>query len=149
MISFTNTIHIDRSAAEVFAYLSDLEHTPEWNWAITKTSKITPGPIAVGTRYQQNRSVPRHATEFLEIAGLDPNRLIEIEGTLAELAARLSYRLEATDKGTEVINRVELEPAGALRLIAPVLGSRIKGSVADNLSELKARLEAVADWRSA
>jgi len=88
-------------------------------------------------------------TQSFEIAKLDPNRLIEVVGRLAQLPARLSYRLEATDKGTELINRVELEPRGGLRLIAPVLGGRIKGSVADNLNELKSRLEGRADRRSA
>ena len=61
MISFTKTIHINRPIDEVYAYLADLEHTPEWNWAITETKKTTPGPVAVGTRYRQSGSVPRPA----------------------------------------------------------------------------------------
>jgi uncharacterized membrane protein len=140
MISFTNTIHINRSTADVYAYLSDLEHMPEWNWAITGTTKTTPGPIAVGTRYLQTRSVPQPATEPLEIVGLEPNQRIEIEGVLAQLPAHVIYHLNATDDGTELTNTIELEPQGALRLIAPIVGGRIKRAVADNLNELKALL---------
>jgi uncharacterized membrane protein len=58
MTNVTNTILINRPVDEVYAFLADLEHTPEWNWAISETKKTTPGPVAVGTRYRQSRSVP-------------------------------------------------------------------------------------------
>lgn len=142
MISFTNTIHIDRPTDDVYAYLSDLEHTPEWNWAITATKKITPGPIAVGTTYQQTRSVPQPATETLEVTSLEPNRRIAIQGTLARFPAQLGYHLQPTGTGTELTNTVNLETHGGLRLLGSALGRRIKRAVADNLNTLKARLEA-------
>jgi len=141
MISFTNVVHINRTADEVYGYLSDLEHTPEWNWAITETRKITPGPLAIGTRYRQTRSVPQPSTEALEITGLEPNQLIEIQGTLARFSAQLSYHLRETRGGTELTNTVHLEPQHSLRLIAPVLAGRIKRAVGDNLNELRSRLE--------
>lgn len=145
MISFTNTIRIDRPVDEVYAYLSDLEHTPEWNWAITETVKATPGPIGVGTRYRQTRSVPQPATEMLEITALKANRHIEVRGTLARFPASLTYRLDRRIGGTELTNTVDLEANGPLRLIESALGSRIKRAVADNLSQLKNLLEARED----
>lgn len=141
MISFTNTIHINRTSKEVYAYLSDLEHTPEWNWAITETKKTTSGPTTVGTRYIQTRSVPQAGTEILEIAALDPDHRIEVQGTLAQFAAQLRYDLAPQADGTELTNTVSLEPQGALRLISPILGGRIKRAVAENLNVLKAQLE--------
>lgn len=148
MISFTNVIHINRSADEVYDYLSDLEHTPEWNWAITETRKTSPGPITVGTRYQQSRRVPQPAIETLEITALEPNRRIEVEGTLAQFPAQLSYQIVEKEAGTELTNTVNLEPRGALRLVAPVLSGRIERAVGDNLGELKTRLETGNDPQS-
>jgi uncharacterized membrane protein len=141
MITFTNVIHIERSVEQVYAYLSDLENTPRWNWAITETKKSTPGPIAVGTRYRQTRSVPRQTTEYLEISALEPNRRIEVQGTLAQLPAHLIYELNETETGTELVNTVRLEPQGALRLVGSILGSRIEHAVAENLGTLEALLE--------
>ena len=141
MISFTNTIRIRRSPVDVYAYLSDLEHTPEWNWAIAETTKTTKGPATVGTRYRQIRTVPEPATETIEIAALDANRHIEVQGTLAAMRARLDYELTEVADGTEIVNTVQLEPQGALRLTGPVLGPRIKSAVASNLVDLKTRLE--------
>ena len=145
MISFTNTIHINRPVDEVYAYLADLEHTPEWNWAITKTKKTTPGPVAAGTRYQQTRSVPRPATEELEIKALEPNQRIEVEGTLAQLPAHLSYHGDESQTGTKLTNTVELQPKGALRLVGSFTGNRIRQAVADNLNQLKTLLETGPD----
>lgn len=141
MINFTNTLHINRPVDEVYAYLSDLEHTPEWNWAINETRKTTPGPATVGTRYRQTRSVPQPGTEILEVTALETNEHIEVEGTLAQFAARLTYHLDERDGGTELTNTVNLEASGAVRLIAPALRNRINRAVADNLNELRNRLE--------
>lgn len=141
MIDFTNTIEIDRGIHDVYLYLRDLENTPHWNWAIVETRKISPGPIGIGTRYQQTRSVPSDATEELEITNLRDDELIEIEGDLAQFPAHLTYHLERAGGGTKVSNHVELEARGGLRLLAPVLAARIERSVAANLRDLKAKLE--------
>lgn len=142
MITFTNTIRINRPVEDVYDYLSDIEHTPEWNWAITETKKTTPGPIDVGTKFLQTRTTPRPATETIEITALEPHRHIEIEGTLADLPASLSYDLIGDAAGTDLANTVNLEPSGMLRLAAPLLGPRIKHAVASNLNDLKILLEA-------
>jgi uncharacterized membrane protein len=141
MIRFENTIEIDRPIAEVFAYVGDLEHIPEWNWAVTATRKVSHGPIRVGTEYTQTRSVPKPATESLRITAFDSPEMIEIEGTLGPFPARVSYRLDEQDRVTTVINEVELETPGALALAAPVTSRRIRASVAENLRALKDLLE--------
>jgi carbon monoxide dehydrogenase subunit G len=141
LIDFTNTIRIERPIDEVFSYLSDLERIPEWNWAIAETKKITPGPIAVGTRYRQARVVPRPATELLEITALDPSQRFEVQGVLAGMAAHLTYLLEEDRLGTVVTNAVRLDADGAARLLAPILSRKISGAVASNLNDLKTQLE--------
>jgi hypothetical protein len=140
MIRFDNAIDIARAPQEVYAYLADLEHTPEWNWAITSTEKVTPGPIRIGTRYRQTRTVPRPAVEFIEISHLEPGRSVEVAGTLGPFQARLSYELEPSPVGTRLVNRVELSPAVPLGPIGALLGSRVKTAVAENLLALRQRL---------
>src|SRR5712691_5056086 len=110
MIRFANTIDIDRQPDDVYAFLADLEHTPEWNWAITGTQKITPGPVGVGTRYRQERSVPSPAIEMIEVTGIDAPRRIEVEGRVGPFDARLTYELVAASSGTRLANTAELDP---------------------------------------
>jgi uncharacterized protein YndB with AHSA1/START domain len=141
VIAFSNTVDIARQPADVFAYLADLEHTPEWNRAITSTRKVSPGPIGVGTRYRQTRSVPRPAVETLEVTQLDPDRRIEVVGDLGPFRAHLTYDLSPTALGTRLTNAVELDPHGALGLLGNLLSGRIRASVAENLGVLRTLLE--------
>jgi hypothetical protein len=69
---FANTITIDRPPAAVFAYLADLENLPRWNYAISETRKITAGPVRVGSRYRQSRTIPVHSEESLEVIEFSP-----------------------------------------------------------------------------
>lgn len=141
MITFANTIEIEQDTNRVYAYLADLEHTPEWNWAITATERITPGPVGVGTQYRQTRSAPRPAVEMIEITGLELGRRVDVAGRLGPFAARLSYELTASPTGTRLTNRVELEPPVPLGPFGDMLSSRVRTSVAENLKVLKQRLE--------
>jgi Polyketide cyclase / dehydrase and lipid transport len=45
--TFENTVMIARPIEDVFAFLSDLENIPKWNYAIVETRKISEGPIGV------------------------------------------------------------------------------------------------------
>lgn len=141
MIRFSNTIDIARTPAEVFAYLADLEHTPEWNWAVTGTRKVSPGPVAVGSRFRQTRSVPRPAVEMLEVTRLDADRRIEIDGELASYPAHLTYELSPSARGTRLTNSVELDPSGPLGILGSLFTGRVKASVAKNLEVLRKLLE--------
>ena len=141
MIRFANTIDIGREASDVYRYIVELEHTPEWNWAVTSTTKVTPGPIRIGSRYRQTRSVPRPGVETLEITGLEPLRRIEIAGRIGPFDARLTYELAPIHLGTRLTNSAELEAPAPLGFVGGLVGGRIRDSVAENLGVLKAVLE--------
>jgi hypothetical protein len=149
MIRFSNTIDIARTPADVFAYLSDLEHTPEWNWAVTRSQKLHPGPVAVGSRFRQTRSVPRPMVEMLEVTRLDADRRLEIVGELASYPAHLTYEVSPGPRGTRLTNVVELDPPGALGLLGNLLAGRVQASVAENLGVLRAVLEGAAPTNKA
>ncbi|MFA9429900.1 SRPBCC family protein [Egicoccus sp. AB-alg2] len=141
MVRFSNTVEIARPRGEVFAYLADLEHTPEWNWAITETRKVTPGPVGVGTVYEQSRSVPRRAAETLTVRRFGVGELLELDGTLASLPVHLTYEFRDSGGGTSVVNTVQITATGASRLLAGAAGKRIAAAVGENLAVLKRILE--------
>lgn len=129
---FTNTITVQRPPAEVFAYLADLSHLPEWNYALADTRLVTPGPVGVGSRYRQRRTVPVHAEETLEITEFVPDERLTVRGTLNSFPAELSYSLHPTDNGTTVVNTVTLHASGLRNLLT----LPIKSAVAANLTVL-------------
>jgi len=144
--TFENSVRITRSVEHVFAYLADLEHVPEWNYAISETRKTTPGPVAVGTTYRQVRSVPSPAVETLTVTRLDPDRRLDVEGRLGPFDARLSYELEPDGEGTRLVNSVRLEAHGPMRLAAG--SSERCGRVEPRRAQEDPRAIEVAPWGS-
>jgi hypothetical protein len=143
-IRFENTIDIDLDRARVFAYLADIERTPAWNWAIASSRQLTPGPVAVGTRFRLERTAPQRAIEELEVTVLQPGERLEVAGRLGPFDARLSYELRDVPSGTRLVNKVELNPATSLGFLGGLVGGRIRGAVAENLAALKVVLESDA-----
>jgi uncharacterized protein YndB with AHSA1/START domain len=139
--TFENTVMIARPIEDVFAFLSDLENIPKWNYAIVETRKISEGPVGVGTTYHQVRSVPSRSEERLEITTYNPPRQLQIRGQLGPFASRLIYALDAIPEGTRVTNTVELELGGPGRLLERVAVPRVREAVAANLRKLKELLE--------
>lgn len=138
---FANTITIDRPPAAVFAYLADLENLPRWNCAISETRKITAGPVRVGSRYRQSRTIPVHSEESLEVVEFEPDRRFVIRGTLSSLPGQIGYTLSPNGNATTLTNTVELQPPHTLSLVAPPAAHRIESAVAANLDVLKRTLE--------
>jgi Polyketide cyclase / dehydrase and lipid transport len=142
MPTFQNSITIHRPADEVFAFLADFANIPRWNYAIEETKKASAGPVGVGTRYRQTRTVPARSIEGFEVTVFEPGRRLAIDGQIGPFHATISYELEAVVGATRLVNNVELDPShAALRLAAPLAAPRIKAAVAQNLSKLRLVLE--------
>lgn len=140
-VHFENTVTINRPRKDVFAFLSDFENLPLWNWAITSTRRIDSGPVGVGAQYVQTRESPRPATETFEVITFNPVDQLAIRGTLGPFRAESDYHLADADGATVLTNSMQLEPQGALRLVAGIAGAGVKKSVAENLRALKHLLE--------
>jgi len=140
-IRFDNSVDIELDRARVFGYLADIEHTPEWNWAIASSTRLTPGPTQVGSRFRLERTAPQHAIEELEVTTLRPDEHLQVAGRLGPFEARLSYDLQEMPSGTRVVNAVELDPTVPLGLLGGLVSGRIRGAVAENLAALKGVLE--------
>jgi carbon monoxide dehydrogenase subunit G len=137
MASFENTVIIRRPVEEVFSFLADFENVPRWNYAIVETTKVSPGPVGVGTTYRQIRSVPRRSEEGFEVTAFEPPRRLEVQGQIGPFRARISYLLEPTGSGTRLRNAVDLGSSGLSTIVALPVTPRVKHAVAANLDTLK------------
>jgi carbon monoxide dehydrogenase subunit G len=137
MASFENTVIIQRPVEEVFAFLADFENLPKWNDAIVETTKVSPGPVGVGTTYHQTRSTPTRSQERFQVTAFQPPRRLEVQGQIGPFRARIGYLLEPSGSGTRLRNPVDLGSLGPLTVVAPLATSRVKHAVAANLDTLK------------
>ena len=77
-----HSVEINRPAAEVFAYLDQLDRHREWQSTIVSTTVETDGPTRVGTRVAERRKVPGGARNFpYEITEHEPPRKASFRGT--------------------------------------------------------------------
>src|SRR3954452_3940127 len=140
-MKFTNTITIERSPADVFAYLSRFENVPRWNEAIIDTRKTSQGPAGVGATYVQSRLQPSPGEDRFEVTTYEPDYTLAIRGKFGRFTGRFTYQLEPIDNGTRLSNAVDLGAPGLMRIAAPFGTSRLKPAVAKNLGRLKEILE--------
>jgi len=141
---FANSVTIWRPPNEVFAFLVDPANIPKWNYAIDSARQVSAGPLGVGTRIQQTRSVPRPTTEELVITELVPERRMVLEGDIGPLSGTLIYQIEEVPEGTRRTNTADLSGRGPLRLLVPLASSRVRDAVAANLDKLRGLLESSA-----
>ena len=134
---FSNTIEIRRPPDEVFDYVTTPENIPSWNYAIAESERSPAGPVRVGTRIHQRRTIPRPAEEELAVTELVPADRLVLVGDLGPFHGTISYTLEPTSEGTQLTNAAELDASGPLRLAAPLLAGRVRAAVAENLAELE------------
>ena len=140
-IRFSNQVSIRRDPEDVFAFVADFSQVPTWNYAITSTEQVTPGPVALGSTFRQVRSIPAVAEEEFEVTDWEPGRRVAITGDFGPFSGTLSYRVESVPEGTLLTNDVELSSRGVLGVAGRLAGPRLKAAIAQNLEVLRRGLE--------
>ena len=139
MIRFENSISIERPVAEVFAFLSDFENIPKWNYYVLEVRKISDGPVGVGTKYHQVRKTDE---QVFQITEFKLNHKIAVK-TLPESSLQFERRftLQAEGSNTHIIDKWEELDTGRPALIEKLAARKVKSAVAENLNKLKVLLE--------
>ncbi len=138
MLKFENTIHIDRPVAEVFAFLSDFENIPKWNYFVLEVKKTSAGPIRIGTTYHQVRKTDEQDFRIIE---LEPDSKVAVK-TMPQSSPDLEMRFTLTEEGnsTQIRDEWKLD-SGLPMLLERLSAGKVKSAVAENLARLKVLLE--------
>ena len=138
MLEFKNTIHIDRPVGEVFAYLSDFENIPKWNYYVLEVRQLSENPIGVGTTYHQIRKTDEQDFRIIEF---EPNHTVAVK-TLPQSSPDLEMRFTLYEEGgtTRIRDEWKLD-TGTPAILERLVRRRVKSAVAENLAKLKELLE--------
>lgn len=138
MLEFENTIRIARPVEEVFAFLSDFENIPKWNYYVLEVRQLSEGSIGVGTTYHQVRKSDQQDLRIIEF---EPGRTVAVK-TLPQSAPDLKMRFTLYEEGNTTHIRDEWKlNTGRPSIFERLAGGRIKSAVAENLAKLKELLE--------
>jgi uncharacterized protein YndB with AHSA1/START domain len=114
--------HVIRHPVElVFFVMCDIERRPEWVTPAIERTRLTTGDIGVGSRYKATDKYPGREAEFVhEITAYEANRRLG-ESWDGPMAGHMDTRFVEANGWTRLIVTVKAEPAGVLKLAAPLL----------------------------
>ena len=132
-------VEIRCSPENVFDYVIDISREFEWDPRTRRVAKLTDGPIGAGTRWE-GEWVAGDPMLIDYVAFERPTSWRSI-GRSSGLLVVSEGRVERARDGARLTVRVELEPRGRLRLIAPLLGRIMRRRERKHLGAIKERLE--------
>jgi carbon monoxide dehydrogenase subunit G len=142
MFTRTIAITISRPIEEVFAFVSDARNRPRWDQSVDSEELTSPEPVGVGSTVRTRmRSMGRDYELGWEIVEHDPPRSQRIESTSGPFSTTLLYDLSEDEEGTLVRFSVTGRPAGALRLMQPVIARTTQRNLDQAFPRLKELLE--------
>jgi uncharacterized membrane protein len=138
VLEFENTIPIDRPIDEVFAFLSDFENIPKWNYYVLEVRQLSESPIGIGTTYHQVRKTDEQDFRIIEF---EPNHSVAVK-TLPQSSPSFERRFTLYEEGdtTRIRDQWKLD-TGRPALLERLARGRVKSAVAENLAKLKELLE--------
>jgi uncharacterized protein YndB with AHSA1/START domain len=143
-VDVTVETDIRRPAVEVFNYLADGEHMPDWMDEFDIVIQTSSGPASKGTTYKYR--MRRGSESTFEWSEFEPGRKLAwrgppIKGTLGSLAPNGSYTLTERDGSTHVAARFRPELGGAMKLARPLVARSLRRVFRGDFERLRKILE--------
>ncbi len=139
MVHVTFTVEVERPADEVFAFIVDASNNPSWQGGMRSCAWTSPGPIAVGSTYDQQASfLGRAITSSFVVTALEPGRSISIETTESTFPIQVTRSVEPLgETRCRVTADVQGQPTGVMALLGPLMTAMVGRSVRGDYASLR------------
>jgi uncharacterized membrane protein len=142
-IHVESTVEIDRPAAEVFAFISDVRNNPQFQQGMRSCVWTSRPPVGVGSTYDQVAAfLGRQIVSKFVIDEYEPGRRIRFRSTagpLGILERRTVTALGPNRSSVEVI--LDGDPGSWFRWVGPFLRPLVARAVKADYRRLKTVLE--------
>ena len=141
-MKMSNSVEIRRPLEEVFAFMSNIEHEPQWRPNVMEV-KVTSGlPLRQGSTYlyvvkMMNRQMRTEG----KITAFEPSRGWAFESVSGAFPVKGNVAFEPANEGTKVTLGGETTLRGLLNLFAPIMRGMMGRQVSGDLQNLKKLLE--------
>src|SRR5438552_14531317 len=140
-------IVIGRPVEEVFDYVADERHEPNFNTRMSRVELLTPEPIGVGSRFQVELTMMRRVFDMtVEFTAFERPRLLGSTsrslprgGKGRSLLTAGSLTFDPVPEGTRMRWSWQVEAPGAMKMLAPLvawMGRRQERRVWSSLKQL-------------
>jgi uncharacterized membrane protein len=144
MAPIIDSIEINRSPEDVFAYIDDLGRHSEWQEQIVSVHVETDGPTRVGTRATDKRQLPGGPRDITyEITAHDPPHTSSFRGVNGPIRPVGIVTVEPLDLGarSKITLELDLKGRGIGLLFAPLARRSARKDIPKSHQRLKEILE--------
>lgn len=145
MSAIKESIDISRRPEDVFSYVTDSSHLPEWQESAVSVRPVGDAPLAVGSRAVVTRRVGRREIPMtVEVAELDPPRSWRIRGVDGPVRGDVKGTIEPLGDGerSRLTLSLDFEAHGIGKLLVPlVVRPHVRKEMPRNEQKLKGVLE--------
>jgi len=134
---FTNTVIIDRPVTDTFAFVSNFENMPKWNYFVQETTSESPPGRGAGTIYRQRR---RTDEQRFVVTDFEPDQLVAVRTLPPARNLQMRFTFQPHGGGTRLTDDWTLD-TGLPRWLEGIGATRVSSAVRDNLAKLKELLE--------
>jgi uncharacterized protein YndB with AHSA1/START domain len=147
MAPIVASVEISRRPEDVFAYITDPSHLPEWQESVIRV-KTDDSATGGGSRAAMTRRVGRREMDMTaDITDLDPPKSWRVRGVDGPVRGNVKGTIEPLDDGarSRVTLELDLEGHGIGKLLVPLVVRRqAQKELPINVQNLKERLESAA-----
>ena len=148
MAPIVESIEVSRRPEDVFSYVTDPAHLPEWQESVVSARREGDAPRAVGSRTVVTRRVGgQERAMTTELTELNPPTTWAVRGIDGPVRGMVKGTIEPLGDGerSRVTIALDFEGHGIGKLLVPlVVRSQARAEVPRNLQNLKERLESGA-----
>ena len=142
MVNVQTEILIHRPRAEVAEYASDPDNAPQWYVNIDRSQRLTPGPVAVGSRVAFiARFLGKELNYTYEFVEYVPGEKLVMRTAQGPFPMQTTYTWADDDGGTRMTLGNSGSPSGFSRLAGLFMAPMIRRETRKDLQKLKSILE--------
>ncbi len=133
----------------VFGVMTGVERWPDFLRGIERVELLTPGPLAVGSKFRETRKMyGREAAEEMSVALLDPPRRMDLIAENHGARYLVVHELQAEGNGTRLTLHFGATPLTLAARIFVVIGFLFVGSIRRQLQQDLDDVKAEAERRA-
>jgi uncharacterized protein YndB with AHSA1/START domain len=142
MITVERSVLINKSVADVFAYVSNGDNTTKWQIGVEAVQQGEGTPNTVGSRFTEVRKfMGQEMKTTLELTTFEPNAKWAAKVIKGPVPYEITSTFEAANGGTKMTMRLEGEPSGFFKVAQGMVSSQLEKNLEESGQKLKELLE--------
>jgi len=143
MINIEKSVHINKPAAEVFAFMSEFANDAKWQSDLVRSEKTSAGPTAVGsTGLYVQKLMGQEMKNEVVVTEYDPPKRFAMKTTSGPVKFEAIATFEDMGGGTHLTMNAKGEPGGFFKVAEGLIQKELDKSFERDLQKLKQVLEA-------